>query len=128
MARIRLETTPTDATPPANQLSIYARPDNRLYTKDSTGLERLLLDDSMSGIGAYEVEYFILDPLEIAAKELELTSAPTNALKVLVNIDGAPPCFYNLDYIVTGNKVQWAGKRLDGLFETGDVVQVIYVV
>lgn len=128
MARIRIQTTPTDSTPAANQLSIYARPDNNLYTKDSSGVERKLLDDTMSGVGAYEVEYFILTPGDIAAKELTLSATPVNAQKVLVNVDGAPPCFYNLDYTVSGNKVQWTGSRFDGLLETGDVLQIVYVV
>lgn len=128
MARLILATTPTDTTPDAGRVSVYAKADKNLYLKDETGLERLIFDSESAAGSGYKVEYFTLDIGDILAKEITLTAAPIFPDQTLLAVDGAPNCFYNLDYIVLGYKLSWMGLRLDGLLEPGDVLQVVYSV
>jgi len=125
MARIRLATIPTTDTPPAGEVSIYAKADRNLFLKDDLGVERLIFD-SGSAPGGYVVEYFTLDALQIAAKKILLADTPTEADHVIVDVYGAGACFFSLDYTVSGNALEWDGLNLDGLLEVGDVVRVIY--
>lgn len=127
MARIRLSTSGTTTTPPADEVSIYAKPDLNLYLKDALGNERQLLDTGTASPG-YAVEQFTLSLQNILDEEVVLAETPSHADRVLVQVDGAAPCFYSLDFTVNGNAVSWSGLRLAGLLEAGDLLQVIYLV
>lgn len=128
MARIVLATIPTETTPDSGKVSIYAKPNTNLYLKDDAGNERLILDSgSATGVG-YTVEYFTLDISDILAKEITLADTPIKDNNTLLAVDGGGVCFYGLDFVVAGNKLNWIGLRLDGLLEPGDVLQVIYSV
>lgn len=126
MARIRIATTPDDSAPPSGQVSIYAKSDDNLYLKNSAGSEFLLLTDSTPGVGGYSVEQHSIDLAQYTAKEIELDNSPTQPLRTLLFIDGAPPAFYGLDYTVSGNVLTWSGTRLDGLLEVSDRVKIVY--
>lgn len=128
MARLVLATIPTETTPEAGKIAIYAKANNNLYLKDDTGLERLIFDGQSAAGTGYKVEYFTLDIGDILAKEITLAQTPHQEDQTLLSVDGAGSCFYGLDYAVTGNALHWTGLRLDGLLEPGDVLQVIYSV
>ena len=74
----------------------------------------------------YQVEYITLSGPDVLAKEISLLDTPETPQFVLLTIDGGPTCFYNLDFIVSGNKLQWTGKRLDGFVGIGDLFQIVY--
>lgn len=126
MARITLATTPTETTPPAGQLSIYAKPDDNLYLKNSSGTEYLIFNAGVPGVGGYEVEQFTITEAQELAAEIELASTPTEPTRTLLFIDGAPATFYGLDFTVTGNVLSWGGTRLDGLLLEADLVRIVY--
>lgn len=129
MARIRLtNNAAAESVPPVGQLSIYSKLDLGLYVQGEDGLERRVIDDACPGASGYIAEYFTLDLRDILAKEIVLTNTPAQPTYVLLQIDGAPPSFYTLDFTVSGNTLSWSGLRLDGLLEPGDVLQVIYFV
>jgi hypothetical protein len=126
MARIRLATIPTTTTPASGEVSIYAKGDDNLYLKDSTGLERLILDSSTAS-DPIKVEYFTLTLGEIIAGQVTLASTPIHPAKVLLTPYEGVPSFYGLDFTVAGNVLSWTGLGLDGLLGPGDILQVVYI-
>lgn len=125
MARIRLATVPSDTSPPAGQISIYAKNDNNLYLRTSLDNEYLILNSSNAPLG-YQVEQITISEEQELAKEIVLTSAPTQPLRTLFFIDGAAPTFYGLDFIVIENTLSWSSTRLDGILKEGDLVRLVY--
>lgn len=129
MARIRLtNNSVAESAPPVGQLSVYSKIDLGLYIQGEDSVEKRLIDTSCPGASGYIAEYFTLTLGDILAKEITLTNPPTFPQYVLLQVDGAPPCFYTLDFTVSGSTLSWNGTRLDGLLEIGDVFQVIYFV
>ncbi|MEM4385373.1 MAG: hypothetical protein QXD03_02360 [Candidatus Anstonellales archaeon] len=72
------------------------------------------------------VEYFTLTSTDISNKYITLTNTPSISNAVRLDVKGAPPQFYNDDYIVSGNTLSWNGLGLDGLLVEGDKLRVIY--
>lgn len=129
MARIRLtNNSAAESAPPAGQLSVYSKIDLGLYIQGEDSVEKRLIDTSCPGASGYIAEYFTLTLGDILAKEITLANTPTYPQYVLLQIDGAAPSFYNLDFTVTGDTLSWNGTRLDGLLDVADVLQVIYFV
>ena len=129
MAKIRLATVTTETSPPAGQLAVYAKTiDQSLYLREPSGTERVILDGSSPGAFGYRVENFTLSAGQAASKSITLSTAPTFPTKTLLQVDGAGASFYGLDFEVSGAVVSWNGLRLDGLLESGDVVQVVFIV
>ena len=67
MARIRFATIASDDTPPAGQVSVYAKSNKFLYLKNDTGAEFELLTNNTPGVGGYQVDYFVISASEEAA-------------------------------------------------------------
>lgn len=128
MARLVLANTPTETTPDAGLIAIYAKANNNLYLKDETGAERLIFDSSSAAGTGYKVDYFALDLGDILAKEVILPQTPHQTDQVLVSVRGGGPCFFNIDYTVVGNAVSWNGYDLESILELGDILQIIYSV
>jgi hypothetical protein len=129
MARIRLQNNAApESAAPIGQLSIYSKLDLGLYIQGEDAVEKRLIDTSCPGASGYIAEYFTLTLGNIVSKEVTLTNVPAYPSYVLLQIDGAAPSFYSLDYTVSGSALSWNGLRLDGLLEPGDVLQVIYFV
>lgn len=127
MARIRLtNNAAAEPAAPAGQMSVYSKLDKFLYIQAEDGLERQLVDSSSHGALGYTVEYFTLGIGDILSSSITLADTPYFPDRVLLQIDGAAPSFYSLDFTVSGNTLSWGGLRLDGLLEPGDVLQVIY--
>jgi hypothetical protein len=127
MARIRLGQVISETSPPSGQLSLYAKTDESLYILTPGGIEKLIVDSNCPGFEGYEVEYFTLTLGEIISGEVILAETPAFPSRVLLNVYGASPSFYSLDFTVAGNVLSWTGLGLDGLLAPGDVLQVIYV-
>lgn len=75
----------------------------------------------------YEVEYFTLTEEEIDQKYISLAKTPNNPIKVLLTVYGALASFYGLDFTVSGNVLTWNELGLDGLLNSGDILQVVYI-
>lgn len=127
MARIRLATIPNEISPPAGQISIYAKADNNLYLKTPAGNEYLIYSTGNSSVGGgYQAEQVAISNAQATAKEITLNSTPSEPTRTLLFIDGAAPAFYGLDYTVTGNILSWNGLRLDGLLAENDLIRIVY--
>lgn len=126
MARIRLGTVASDVNPPSGQVSVFAKNDENLYLRRSSGDEYALLHSGMAGIGGYEVEQHLLDLVDILNKEVTLLVTPTHPVFTLMMVDGGGPLFYGVDFTVSGNVLSWNGLRLDGVLELNDRIQIIY--
>jgi len=126
MARIRLGQVTSETAPPAGQVSIYSKIDDKLYYQISTGDEYELFSSGTPGIGGYELEQHEIDFTQFADKEIILSEVPTQPTRTIMMIDGAGPCFYGVDFTVSGNVLTWNGLRLDGLIGLDDLVQIIY--
>lgn len=127
MARLRLSLIASDTAPPANQVSLYAKTDKKLYYQDDTGTEYLIATGGGGGGAAYNVEYFAIDAGEAAAKAVTLSGTPTAPTAVLFDvIDGGSAQVYSLDFTVSGNIVSWAGGRLDGILAEADELRIVW--
>lgn len=126
MARLRLGKIPSETNPPAGQVSFFAKTDDNLYLRLSTGQEFQVINSGTPGACGYYVEQIELDLSQELAKEVQLAVTPNFPEKTLLYIDGGAPAFYTLDFEVTGDVLSWSSKRLDGLLEQGDVIRVVY--
>lgn len=126
MARIRLGQIATESAPPAGQISFYAKTDDNLYFQTGSGDEYQLLNSGTPGVGGYKVEQHLVDLGQLVSKEIELSEIPTHPTMTLVQIEGAGPTFYGVDFTVSGNVLTWNSLRLDGLLGLNDRVQIIY--
>lgn len=126
MARLRLTKIGGDSAPPSGQVSVYAKTDDNLYLQTDAGNEYQLLNSGTPGVGGYQVEQHEIDPGQLAAKQIVLLDVPTHPSRTLVFIDGAGATFQGLDFEVSGNTVSWSGKRLDGLLDLNDRIQIVY--
>lgn len=72
------------------------------------------------------VEIITLTLGDITSKFVELANTPYIASDVLLSIGGAPGQTYGLDYIVSGNNLDWDGLGLDGVLVAGDVLTISY--
>ena len=128
MAKIRITEAGSETAPAVGQLALYAKTDHNLYLITPAGVERKIFDDSMPGIGAYDVEQFTLTAMQVGTAQITLATPPAFPTKTLLQVDGAGPSFYGVDFTVTGSTLSWSGLRLEGLLEAGDLIQVVYIV
>lgn len=126
MARIILATVPTTTTPDEGQLSIYAKPDLTLYTKDENGTEKQILTSASPDDRGYEVAYITISPEQAVAKQIQLSTLPTRPERTLLDVVGAGAQMYSLDFNVVGDILSWSGGRLDGILDEGDEIRVVW--
>jgi len=127
MARIILATIPTTDTPNPGQVSIYAKGDKKLYFKDDLGDEHLLLYGGATTGAEYKVEYVELSLGDIISKEIELSEAPTQPERTLVDVfHGGGPMRFGIDFTVSGTTLSWSGGRFDTVLEAEDELRIIY--
>ena len=127
MAKIRITETASETAPTAGQLAIYAKTNHNLYLLEPGGVERKILDDSSPGAEGYEVQQFVLTNLDIAAASVTLNQPPVFPTKTLLQVDGGGPCFYGVDFEVSGSTLSWLGLRLEALLAANDRLQVIFL-
>lgn len=126
MARLRLSIFGTDSVPPADQVSVYAKSDRKLYLQDETSLEREIVLGGSINPGFQPPEVRTLTPEEATAKSVTLAAAPAAPTLTILEVVGAPPQLFGVDFSVTDNVLSWAGLGLDGLLEHGDKIRVLY--
>lgn len=69
----------------------------------------------------------ILNPADITAKEVTLPSTPAFPSDVRLTVSNAPIMINSVDFVIIGDKLNWAGKEIDGLIEAGETITVEYV-
>lgn len=74
----------------------------------------------------YYTQIFVLDALQVAAKSVTLSLAPTTPTSTLFMVRGGPSQGYSLDFTVSGNTVSWNGLALDGILEIGDQITIVH--
>jgi hypothetical protein len=127
MAKVRLSEVSTVPTPAVGSVSLFAKTDKKFWFKNSDGDEHEILSDASPGVHGYQVEIINLSPTDILNKSITLGMAPDYPERTLLQIEGAGPTIYNVDFEVVGDSLSWNGKRLDGLLDDTDIVQIIYM-
>ena len=72
------------------------------------------------------VEDRVITTLEATNQELTLELKPREADQVVLYFPNGSVQVYNLDYIVSGQVLQWSGYSLETLIESGDRVKISY--
>lgn len=84
-------------------------------------------DITITGAGYDTVIFHTLTAGEVAAKQLNLPSAPANPNLMLVDqVDGTPALRIGVDFSVAGTLVDWNGLGMDGVVAEGDVIRFAY--
>lgn len=122
---IRLVSGEAAGTPPAGCVHIYSKANKKLYYKDDTGTEYEL--GTVQGDSNLQVEYVTLDATAITNKEITLAFTPSEPTLVTWDIISGSAQVYSEDFTVTGNKLSWSGKPLDGLLDVGDSCRITYM-
>lgn len=76
--------------------------------------------------GGANVENFTLSNTDITNGYVTLSSTPADPTKVALLVDSGPSQVYSVDWTVIGSTIDWNGLGLDGIFEAGDYITVIY--
>jgi len=63
---------------------------------------------------------------EFAAKQITLPSVPDEPTEVCVSVACMIEQRYNVDYIVTGDILDWSGRGLESIIEQNDVLIIKY--
>jgi hypothetical protein len=71
-------------------------------------------------------KHFDLEPVDIAAKQILLSPAPSSPGDVILEIIGGTTQVNGVDFDVTGNVLSWAGLGLDGILDDTDTIIVRY--
>jgi len=76
----------------------------------------------------YYVDIFTLDATQAANKEVTLSTTPSNANKVTLDLIGGTSQFKGTDFDVVGDKVTWNGLSLEAVLAVGDRIRIIYII
>jgi hypothetical protein len=143
MSQIILQKTTSPETPLTNKVTIYAKPDGLVYSKNDLGQETLLsnsevvLLDHINGVNPHpqyllksnsrKIEYITITPVELANKKIVLDKTPINPQFVQVDIkEGGGPLFFGTDFIVEGNELKWDGFEFDFVVGIDDKIRIVY--
>lgn len=86
----------------------------------------LLADVIASELITFKFERITLTPEMITAKKVTLQQVVTFNKNLQLIPDGGIPQRYGVDYVAQGNIVSWDGYELDGFFEAGEIIDVLY--
>jgi len=70
-------------------------------------------------------ETFTLDGDDISNKYIDLSVAPKTDDSVDLHVYGGLKGAGNVDYTVSGTRINWDSKGWDGILEAGDVIEVV---
>ncbi|MEM3452052.1 MAG: hypothetical protein QW835_00295 [Candidatus Hadarchaeum sp.] len=73
-----------------------------------------------------ECETVVLGPQNIDNRYVDLAYDPVYPTEVLLFVNGGGSQQIGVDYDVSGNRVSWADRQLDGVLEAGDVLSIVY--
>ena len=144
MSQIILQkTTAVPETPLTNKVTIYAKADGLVYSKNDAGLETLLSNSEVVLLehmtaanphpqyllknNARRIQYVIVTSAELMAKKIVLDKTPINPQFVQVDIkEGGGALFFGVDFIVEGNELKWDGFDYDYVAGIDDKIRIIY--
>jgi trimeric autotransporter adhesin len=101
----------------------YVSYDNTISGLTATTVKTAIDEISSS---TRKVELRVITGPEDAAKQLTLAATPNPANSTVLEIAGAPGQFYGVDFVVTGNVLDWSTLGLDGILAAGDSLTIIY--
>lgn len=78
-------------------------------------------------VGGITEDAFTLTPQHIADRGVTLSAAPADPSKVEFVAYGGPEQRANVDFVVTGTSLSWAGLSLELLLQAGDAITVRFV-
>lgn len=82
---------------------------------------------TITGAGYDTVIFHTLTAGEIAAKQLNLPTAPAIPSLMLVDqVNGTPAIMIGIDFTVVGTLVDWNGLGMDGVVAAGDILRFAY--
>jgi hypothetical protein len=143
MSQLILQEIDSPETPLTTKVTIYAKADGLVYSKNDAGEETLLSNRDfilLDHIGAAnphpqyllkdsagQMQYVTIGNVELLNKKIYLAYQPANPLYVQVDLkQGGGPLFYGEDFIVSGNEIQWTGLGYESLAELGDKLRIRY--
>lgn len=143
MSQLILYKRPAPDTPDTEQITIYAKTDGKIYSKDNSGNEVILSNDLTTildheaapnphpqyvlKVNLQKTEYRTITQEEIDNKKLLLTFTPLDPNNVQLDVKfGGGPQFFGEDFIIDGTFLKWDGYSLDGLLSEDDKVRIVY--
>lgn len=143
MSQIILQKQTAPETPLTNKVTIYAKADGLVYSKNDAGVETLLsnsevvLLDHLNGANPHpqyllkansrKIEYITITNLALINKKIILDKTPINPQYVQVDIkEGGGPLFFGDDFIIEGNELKWDGYEYDFIVGIDDKLRIIY--
>ena len=143
MSQLILQKGATPETPLSNKVTIYAKADGLLYSKDEYGVETLisnsdlLLEEHIAAANPHpqyllieksrKIEYITITLTEITNKKILLDKTPINPQFVQVDVkQGGGALFYGEDFIVVGNELRWDSYDYEAIAGVDDKFRIIY--
>ena len=143
MSQLILQEISPPETPLTAKVTIYAKSDGLVYSKNDAGEETLLSNRDfilLDHIGAANphpqyilkdnaghVQYFTITNIELTNKKIILASTPAIPQNVQVDLkQGGGYLEYGIDFTVVGNEVRWTGLGYEILAEVGDKFRISY--
>lgn len=143
MSQLILKKRLSPTSPDSEKISIFAKPDGKIYSKDNLGNETLLSNDLTTiieheskinphpqyvlKVNLEKTEYRTITEQEIMDKKLSLSHTPLNAANVKVDVKhGGGPQFFGEDFTVDGTFLKWEGYGLEGILSSGDKIRIVY--
>lgn len=96
------------------------------YDNSSSGLSALNLQDAIDELKAEEFQQrplITLSPADITAGSINIVITPTQPTLTRLTVGGVRHQ-YGVDFIVSGSTLSWSGLGLDGILESGDILQI----
>ncbi len=88
---------------------------------DSSGLSNFNTPFTM-----FVMEYHTITSLDVFSRGLQLEQYPMSPDDVAVNVVSGVPQMYGTDFVVVNNRLNWAGRNLEGLIAEGDELRLTY--
>lgn len=143
MSQLILQKIPEPEAPLANKVTVYAKEDGLVYSKNDEGIETLLSNSDILLLqhinaanphtqyllkaDANKVEYFVLTSTEVLNKKIILAHTPANPAYVQVDLkEGGGFLTYGEDFTVQANEVRWNGYDYEDIAGEDDKLRVTY--
>lgn len=143
MSKLILYEGNSSETPQAGKVAIYAKTDGYVYSKDDTGVEKLLTNSNtglldhladedphpqyLKETTSRKIEYIVISAEQLQNKKIVLDNTPINPQYVQVDMkEGGGPLFYSEDFIIENNEFKWEGYEYEFIAEIGDKIRIIY--
>lgn len=143
MSQLILQEIPGAETPLTAKVTIYAKSDGLVYSKNDAGEETLLSNSNLSFLehladanphpqyllksNSRKIEYITIDATHLTNKKIILDKTPINPQYVQADLkEGGGPLFFGDDFIVVGNELSWDGLDLETIIGFDDKIRIIY--